>query len=88
MKRSLESHGTRRALKARSRFCPRSADNAALHAEPAQRAADPARIGLRFVVHVGVECGIEQIECLVTAVGVCEFTAGVLGSRGGKKRPR
>ena len=40
------------------------------------------------MVQVGVECGIELIDRLVTAVGAGEFTAGVLGSRGVQKRPR
>ena len=40
------------------------------------------------MVQVGVECGIELIERLVTTVGAGEFSAGVLGSRGVKKRPR
>ena len=71
-----------------ARFRPRLADNATLHTQPAQLAAYPARIGERFMVQVGVECGIELIQCLVTAVRACEFNAGVLGSRGVKKRPR
>ena len=40
------------------------------------------------MVQVGVECGIQLIERLVTAVGAGELAAGVLGSRGVKKRPR
>ena len=71
-----------------ARFCPRSADNATVHTQPAQRATHPARIGERFVVHVGVECGIELIQRLVRAIGVGELAAGVLGSRGVQKRPR
>ena len=39
-------------------------------------------------LHVGVECGIQLINRLVRVVGAREFSAGVLGSRGVKKRPR
>ena len=64
------------------------ADNTTFHAQSAQCATDPARIGERFVVQVGVECGIELIGRLVAPVGAGEFSAGVLGSCGVKKRPR
>ena len=40
------------------------------------------------MAQVGVECGIELIQRLVRVVGAGEFSAGVLGSRGVKKRPR
>ena len=40
------------------------------------------------MVQVGVECGIELIDRLVSLVGAREFSAGVLGSCGVKKRPR
>src|SRR3984957_11937975 len=65
-----------------ARFYPRLADNATLHTEPAQLAAHPARIGQRLVLLVGVECGIQLIQRRVRVVGACEFSAGVLGSRG------
>ena len=58
------------------------ADDATGHTEPVQLAANPARIGERFVVQVGVECGVQLIDRLVRVVGACEFAAGVLGSRG------
>ena len=45
-----------------ARFRPRLADDATLHTEPTQLAAHPARIGERFVVQVGVECGIQLID--------------------------
>ena len=71
-----------------ARFCPRLADDATLHTEPAQLAAHPARIGERFVAHVGVEGGIELMHRLIRVIGAREFTAGVLGSCGVQKRPR
>ena len=40
------------------------------------------------MVQVGVECGVELIQRLVTAVGAGEFGAGVLGGRGVQQRPR
>ena len=69
-------------------FRPRPADNAPFHAQSAQLAAHPARIGEGFVAHVGVECGIELIERLVRVIGAGELAAGVLGSCGVQKRPR
>src|SRR3984957_3453509 len=41
-----------------TRFCSRVADDTTVHTELAQLAAHPARIGERFVLLVGVECGI------------------------------
>ena len=40
------------------------------------------------MAQVGVERGIELIDRLPTTVGVGEFSAGVLGSRGVQQRPR
>ena len=77
--------GVGEAVPARFR---RLADNATLHTLPAQSQAHPARIGERFVVQAGVECGIQLIQRPVTPVGVCEFSAGVLGGCSVKKRPR
>ena len=71
-----------------ARFGSRVADDTTFHAQSAQRATHPAGIGEGFVVQVGVECGIELIQRPVSLVGACEFIAGVLGSRGVKKRPR
>ena len=55
-----------------ARFCPRLADNATLHTQPAQLAAHSARIGEGFVVQVGVEGGIELMDRLVRVVGAGE----------------
>src|SRR5262245_8070026 len=71
-----------------ARFRPRLADDAPLHTQPAQLAADPARIGERLMAHVGVESGIELIYRLATTVDAREFSAGVLGRGGVEQWPR
>src|ERR1700753_4062065 len=78
--------GVGEAVPARSR--PRLTDDAALNTEQAQLPAYAARIGKRLVAHIGVERGVELSHRLITVADAREFSAGVLGSRGVKKRPR
>src|ERR1700757_4710550 len=71
-----------------ARFRPRLTGDAALDTERAQLTAYAARIGERLVAQIGVERAIELSHRLTTSVRVCEFSAGVLGSRGVKQWPR
>lgn len=52
-----------------ARFRPRVCDDAPFHAQPAQRATDPAGIGGRPALDVGVERGVQLFERLGIALG-------------------
>ena len=71
-----------------TRSCARVRDDAPFHAQSAQRAADPAGIGNRFALDVGVECRVQLVERLSIALCANELGTGVLRSACVKKRAR
>jgi len=64
------------------------ADDTSFDAQPAQLASHPARIGERLEAGVGIECRIEVLQRLVTAIGQEELAASVFRRRGVEQRPR